>query len=716
MDAVVAKEDCLSSNPWKPKEDHLLIKYLLDVSKEDKRNAIATLRYFKWLVKIPGRSAEDVKNRWRFLSKHVSFKRTLFEVANDLNTKIDYVSGSEHLTLSMAKDHPDFPRDPKNASTLYVEAVLRKMERESPGTSRDAQFSKVVKGKFRSLPDAKKAKYLALAREEREIYEMRKDDFFAANPQYIDGSQMPKLPPTPFALFLKRKGIETESPRVRLAQRKIFEALTYEKTRRFYRKALDLGIETESPRVRLAQRKIFEALTYEKTRRFYRKALDLVHKFYEELGVYVAIHIKDPLLPDRFARVFKEVYTYRRMNKMSFQQQGGFMRFAKEVSAEWTEMLWKEKLKKAAEMWKKLPILVKRALSSSVHSDCGFSSFRVMGLNRMIKHPVFVYAFKHLPEFRREFPDLEEPEMRSVIIERYHSLAEAQQNSCEDEGKSKVFIGTVMKALKQPKPEEELVLPPADAKAMFLKNIAAQSSPRKGLQNSPETFEALSKAEKASLAKSLEEEEETFATKFKEFAATATPKTLVNYLRGMCQTSSMPESDANYEMQNGAANDENYLDEDMESECDNYFWEGDEDFEADYEEDFRTKPEEDFDNGYDGGLNDTQLTDDFEEKPDEGFVPKAGRKSGNASNCSDDAEKHISKKKQAPRKKKSHQFSSDSEAEDPQEHSRKEVDKKSKFFQKMSSAAQAVREVPESPRNSPERLPKNSPKKSSVKK
>ncbi|CAG0920101.1 unnamed protein product [Notodromas monacha] len=34
----------------------------------------------------------------------------------------------------------------------------------------------------------------------------------------------------------------------------------------------------------------------------------------------------------------------------------------------------------------------------------------------------------------------------------------------------------------------------------------------------------------------------------------------------------------------------------------------------------------------------------------------------------------------------------------------------------MSSAAQAVREVPESPRNSPERLPKNSPKKSSVKK
>ncbi|CAG0924951.1 unnamed protein product [Notodromas monacha] len=106
---------------------------------------------------------------------------------------------------------------------------------------------------------------------------MRKDDFFAANPQYIDGSQMPKLPPTPFDLFLKKKGIETESPRVRLAQRKIFEALTYEKTRRFY-----------------------------------RKALDLVHKFYEELGVYVAIHIKDPLLPDRFARVFKEVYTYRR--------------------------------------------------------------------------------------------------------------------------------------------------------------------------------------------------------------------------------------------------------------------------------------------------------------------------------------------------------------------------------------------------------------------
>ncbi|CAG0922682.1 unnamed protein product [Notodromas monacha] len=161
-------------------------------------------------------------------------------------------------------------------------------------------------------------------------------------------------------------------------------------------------------------------------------------------------------------------------------------------------------------------------------------------------------------------------------------------------------------------PGEKIAPKQKDAKAMFLKNIAAQSSPGKGLQNSQETFEALSKAEKASLAKSLEEEEETFAVKFKEFAATATPKTLVNYLRGMCQTSSMPESDANYDMQNGAANDENYLDEDMESECDNYFWEGDEDFEADYEEDFRTKPEEDFDNGYDGGLNDTQLTDDFQ--------------------------------------------------------------------------------------------------------
>ncbi|CAG0913979.1 unnamed protein product [Notodromas monacha] len=408
------------------------------------------------------------------------------------------------VTLFQAKEHHDFPPKPRNAITIYMQAKLRVWEKKTPGATYNADALKILRGKFTTTSEEKKTKYFCLAREEQEIYEERKEEFLAAHPEYSDGAVMPKMPPTPFSLFLIKNDAETYSPKARAAQREIFEALSAKKMAKFT-----------------------------------KRALDLFSKFFDELVVYVAMNISKPFMPEHVTRANEAAKLYRKASDFKNQAHGGFISYVKEISADWTGMTWRDKVKKAGASWKALSKESQQAYHSTAKTSQKESSvpalFSPIRLDYMKKHPLFVYAFKHFEELKREQPDLSEPEMRTLILERWHALSEEDQKTYFEEGKRVKFRRAVMEAMNFQDVEEVPVLPPSSIKALYHETMTNSSMDKYTLL---EKFEKLPTKKKKHLEELLKEKEESFVHEFKDFVRTATSKTLMTYMRNICRENS----------------------------------------------------------------------------------------------------------------------------------------------------------------------------------
>ncbi|CAG0913981.1 unnamed protein product [Notodromas monacha] len=490
------------ANDWTIDEDRLLLKLILDASRNDKRSAFISIRRLKWKVNIPGRSEEEVKNRWRLLLKKVSATRTLFEIASDVSMRLNDEQLCLPFKLLMAKEHNDYPPKPRNASTIYMHAKLRVWEKNTTGATHNVDVLKILRTKFKNTPKAKKTKYFRLEREEQEIYEERKEEFLAAHPEYNDASNMPKIPPTPFSLFLIKNDAETYSPKARAAQREIFEAL--------------------SPK---------------KMAKFTKHAVDLFSKFFDELVVYVAMNISQPFMPEHVTRAKEAAKLYRKASNLTIQERGGFISYVKDVSADWNGMIWQDKVKKAGASWKTLSKESQEAYHTAAKlAQKGSSDSALLPCIRLSyiqKCPVFVYAFSHFEELKVKHPSMSELEMRALILEQWHALRKEDQKVYFEEGKRIKFRRAVMEAMNLQNVEETPVLPPFSIEALHQETMINSSLGKK--YASSMEFEKLTMKKKKDLEEVLREKEESFVQEFKEFVRTATSKALMAYLQKIGQ-------------------------------------------------------------------------------------------------------------------------------------------------------------------------------------